>query len=134
VRLGLAICYEIAYPDLVRVSAASSDVLVTISNDAWFGASIGPHQHLQLARMRALENGRYVLRATNNGMTAIINERGEVTTALPQFEPGVLTGSYKQAAGLTPFTRLGDLPMLMLFAGILAVGLIRRRWYIAAPL
>jgi len=67
-------------------------------------------------------------------MTAIINERGEVTTALPQFEPGVLTGSYKQAAGLTPFTRLGDLPMLMLFAGILAVGLIRRRWYIAAPL
>ena len=132
-RLGLAICYEIAYPELVRTSAASSDVLVTISNDAWFGASIGPHQHLQLARMRALENGRYVLRATNNGMTAIVNERGVVTTALPQFEPGVLKGSYKPTTGLTPFTRMGDLPMLALFAGILVVGLIRRRWYIAAP-
>lgn len=133
-RLGLAICYEIAYPELVRDSAASSDVLVTISNDAWFGASIGPHQHLQLARMRALENGRYVLRATNNGLTAIINERGVVTATLPQFEPGVLRGSFRQASGFTPFTRLGQLPVLGLFAGILVLGLIRRRWYIAAPL
>lgn len=133
-RLGLAICYEIAYPELVRASAAQSDVLVTISNDAWFGASIGPYQHLQLARMRALENGRYVLRATNNGLTAIINERGVVVAALPQFEPGVLRGGYSRASGLTPYTRFGQLPVLFLLGGILGLGLIRRRWYIAAPL
>ena len=97
VRLGLAICYEIAYPELVRTSARSADVLVTISNDAWFGASIGPHQHLQIAQMRALENGRYVLRGTNNGVTAIIDERGRVTGALPQFQAAVLRGSYRTA-------------------------------------
>ncbi len=132
--IGLAICYEIAYPELVRASAANSDVLVTISNDAWFGASIGPHQHLQLARMRALENGRYVLRSTNNGVTAIINERGEVTASLPQFESGVLRGSYALVSGRTPFTRLGHWPLLALLVVILGIGLVRRRWYIAAPL
>ena len=75
-RLAMAICYEIVYPDLVRRDARAADVIVTLSNDSWFGRSIGPHQHLQMARMRALENGRYVLRATNNGITAIVDSAG----------------------------------------------------------
>jgi len=125
VTLGLAICYEIAYPELVRESAKSAEVLVTISNDAWFGASIGPHQHLQLAQMRALENGRYVLRATNNGVTAIINQRGELMGSLPQFEPGVLTGVYHSAQGRTPFNRFGHAPVLIMAFGLLLGGILR---------
>lgn len=112
--LALAICYEIVYPDLVRVGAADADVLVTLSNDAWFGRSIGPLQHLQMARMRALENGRWLLRSTNNGVTAIVDSGGRVTAALPQFEAAVLTGEFQAMRGLTPFTRLGNLPVLVL--------------------
>jgi apolipoprotein N-acyltransferase len=108
--VGIAICYEIAYSELVRTSAAASSVIVTISNDAWFGTSIGPHQHLQIARMRALENARFVLRATNNGLTAVIDPRGQVTASLPQFEQGVLEASWQPMLGLTPFTRLGYWP------------------------
>jgi len=118
-RLAMAICYEVVYPELLRRSAADADLLVTISNDAWFGASIGPHQHLQMARMRALENGRWLLRATNNGITAIVDAEGRVTDRLPQFEAGVLEGEFVVARGLTPFTRLGPGPVLALLAALL---------------
>jgi len=104
----------------VRRSASTSDVLVTISNDAWFGASIGPHQHLQLARMRAIENGRYVLRGTNNGLTAIIDQRGRLSAQLPQFVPDVLRGGYRPARGYTPFTRTGHWPLIGLLVILLA--------------
>lgn len=105
----VAICYEIVYPELVREGA---DVLLTISNDTWFGDSIGPLQHLQMARMRALENGRWLLRATNNGVSAIVDERGIIRARLPQFEAGVLRGEYRRMRGLTPYARLGDWPLL----------------------
>ena len=120
IKIGTAICYEVAYPELVRRDAQQAGVLVTISNDAWFGGSIGPHQHLQIARMRALENARYLLRATNNGLTAVVDERGNVETSLPQFEPGVLTGQWRAASGQTPFTRWGATPWLVvtLIAGL----------------
>ena len=118
--LALAICYEIAYPSAVAAHARHADALVTISNDTWFGKSIGPHQHLQIARMRALENGKYVLRATNNGITAIIDQRGQVVARLPQFEADVLTGTVQAATGTTPFGRFGNLPVLLvLTAGVL---------------
>ncbi len=74
--IALFICYENGLPDFVRRHAASADYLVTISNDTWFGASWGPLQHLEMAQMRAHENGRYMIRATNNGVSAIINARG----------------------------------------------------------
>ena len=107
VAIGNAICYEIIYPQLVAQRAADSGVIVTVSNDTWFGASIGPHQHLQMARLRALENGRYVVRATSNGITAIINPRGELVDRAPQFETTYLTGEFYAMEGLTPFTRMG---------------------------
>ena len=115
----MAICYEIAYPDLVRRDAARADVIVTISNDSWFGRSIGPHQHLQMAAMRALENGRYVLRATNSGITAIIAPDGRVARELPEFEPAVLDGEFTGMSGTTPYGRIGN---TLFFVGVLTAG------------
>jgi len=120
----MAICYEIVYPGLVRTPPA--DLLLTISNDAWFGGSIGPHQHLQMARMRALENGRWLLRATNNGVTAAVDHRGRVQASLPQFEAGALATSYEIRDGRTPFARWGSL-WLVLLGGAAVVALAWRR-------
>ena len=86
-RVAMAICYEVVYPDMVRRDARHADVIVTISNDSWFGHSIGPFQHMQMAQMRALENGRYVLRATNSGITAIVAPTGAIVAQAPEFEP-----------------------------------------------
>ncbi len=126
IDLAMAICYEIAYPVAVARHGRNAAALVTISNDTWFGASIGPLQHLQIARMRALENGKYLLRATNNGVTAIVDHRGEVTARLPQFEAGVLTGEIRAVSGSTPFARLLNLPILFaLLAAIAASAMLR---------
>ena len=130
-RLGtdlaaMAICYEIVYPDLVRAQPAVPDVLLTLSNDSWFGTSIGPLQHLQMAQMRALENGRWLLRSTNNGVTAIVDHHGRVTQRLAQFEAGVLVGDYRIMEGVTPYTRFGNLPVLALLALGLGFGVWRR--------
>tara|TARA_Y100001933_G_scaffold250199_1_gene286083 strand:+ start:7732 stop:9240 length:1509 start_codon:yes stop_codon:yes gene_type:complete len=122
----MAICYEIVYPGLVRAQAAGAGVLLTISNDSWFGASIGPLQHLEMARMRALENGRWLLRGTNNGVTAIVDHRGRIVDRLPQFEAGVLRGEYRVMTGTTPFTRVGHWPVLglivLMLLAVLAAG------------
>ncbi len=109
---ALAICYEIAYPESMRQRGASADVLITISNDTWFGESIGPHQHMQIARMRAAENGRWLLRGTNNGITAIVNARGEIVEQLPQFVAATLRGEMRVMKGKTPFSLVGDWPTL----------------------
>ncbi len=121
---NMAICYEIVYPELVRDPV---DVLLTISNDTWFGASIGPHQHMAIARMRALENGRWLLRATNNGITAIVDADGVIRDRLPQFKAGVLTGEYREMTGRTPFNLLGPWPLYLGLLG-LAVWLGVRRF------
>ncbi|MFW5824092.1 MAG: apolipoprotein N-acyltransferase [Marinobacter sp.] len=115
-RLIPAICYEVAYADFVATNARRGNLLVTISNDGWFGDSIGPHQHLQMARMRALETGRYMARGTNNGITAVINEKGIVTERIPQFERSVLEGELRTAGGNTPFMVTGSWPALTLAA------------------
>jgi apolipoprotein N-acyltransferase len=107
-RAAVAICYEIAYPGLMRASAQPADLLLTISNDTWFGRSIGPYQHLEIARMRALENGRWLVRATNSGMTAIVDHTGAVTAEFPSFQEGVLSGSFRLMSGTTPYNRYGD--------------------------
>ena len=112
--LSISICYEVVYPELVRQSARDADLLVTVSNDTWFGSSIGPWQHLQMARMRALENGRFMVRATNNGITALIDHRGTLQGSLPQFETGVLRGDAEIRTGATFFNRFGSLPSFVL--------------------
>ncbi|MGY4878269.1 apolipoprotein N-acyltransferase [Vreelandella aquamarina] len=126
ITLGNAICYEIIYPQLVASRARHGQAIVTISNDTWFGRSIGPHQHLQMARLRALENGRYVLRATSNGITAIIDSQGNITQRVPQFETTTLNGEFYAMEGLTPFTQMGSWPTWIL-ASLLVLPSLRLR-------
>lgn len=123
-KISTAICYEIAYPELVRESSLDADILLTVSNDTWFGQSIAPAQHMQIARIRALENGRWLIRGTNNGITALVNPRGEIIDQLPQFQSGVLRGEVNAMQGHTPFQTHGSLPTLLLalFFGLIAIG------------
>ena len=126
--VGVSICYEDVYAREVRRALPEAGFLVNVSNDAWFGDTIAPHQHLQIARMRALEAGRYLLRATNTGITAIIDERGQVLARAPQFKPAALRGTFAARGGATPYVQLGDLPLFgVLLTVILAVVLHGRR-------
>jgi apolipoprotein N-acyltransferase len=128
-NLSLApyICYEVVFPDFVRKNSINADFLLTISNDTWFGASFGPLQHLQMAAMRALENGKYMVRATNNGVSAIINEKGQILSRTEQFEVAVLTDEVKIFSGRTPFSRWGSYPIIF-FSGLLfGLGLLKKR-------
>ncbi|MGH1461644.1 MAG: apolipoprotein N-acyltransferase [Neptuniibacter sp.] len=126
--LAPAICYEIAYPELVRRSATKADLILTVSNDTWFGDSIAPAQHLQIAQVRALENGRWVIRGTNNGITALINHRGEIISQLPQFQEGVLRGQAEAMEGLTPFQIYGSLPVILGCFLLVVIGLGARKY------
>ncbi len=120
-ELAPSICYEIAYPDLIAQSARGSDVLFTISNDAWFGHSIGPDQHMQMAQMRALENGRELIRVTSTGITALVDHQGNIRSRVPSFTETALRGEVHAREGSTPFTRYGSTPIILLcFALILA--------------
>lgn len=114
VAIAPSICYEIMFPELVAQQAQNSNVLITVSNDAWFGTSAGPHQHFQMARLRAIETGRWLLRGTNTGITAVINEYGQVVATLPQFERGLLLSSFVPLSGQTPFVRWGSWPIWLL--------------------
>ena len=90
-----------------------STLLVNVTNDAWFGDSTAPHQHLDISRMRSLESGRAMLRATNDGMTALIAHDGALIATLPQFQPGVLRGEVQPRTGLTPYLRFGNVPVVL---------------------
>ncbi|AHY41368.1 apolipoprotein N-acyltransferase [Stutzerimonas decontaminans] len=121
------ICYEVVYPEFAAGLAAQSDLLLTVSNDAWFGRSIGPLQHLQMAQMRALEAGRWMIRATNNGITVLIDPYGQITEQIPQFEQAVLYGEVAAMQGLTPYLRWRSWPLIALCVLLLGWALIRRR-------
>jgi apolipoprotein N-acyltransferase len=111
-RVAPFLCYEVVYPELVARSARDSDLLLTISNDSWFGRSIGPLQHLQMAQMRALENGRYMIRGTNNGVSAIVDHRGQIVARTEQFVEATLVGEVEVMMGRTPFATFGVTPVI----------------------
>ena len=126
--LAPAICFEIAFPRQVMANVYNhTDMIITVSNDAWFGHSHGPAQHLQIAQMRALELGRPVIRATNNGITAYIDHRGTVTAQLPQFEAGSITAPVIATTGFTPYYHLQDLGVWFIVLALFASALIIRR-------
>jgi apolipoprotein N-acyltransferase len=114
------ICYEVVYPEFAAGLSAQSDLLLTVSNDTWFGTSIGPLQHLQMAQMRALEAGRWMIRATNNGVSALIDPFGKITTTIPQFERGVMYGEVVPMQNLTPYLHWRSWPLIIL--SLLLVG------------
>lgn len=132
--MGVAICYEVAYPETTRQNAKDSEFLLTVSNDAWFGTSAGPHQHLQMVQMRSLETGRWFARGTNTGVTAIIDDKGRIVAQAPQFVRTVLRGEVAMMIGQTPYVRFGVYPLLVvvfLLLGLSAYAGGRRGQYFA---
>ena len=113
VLISPSVCYEVVYADLVASTVPAADILLTVSNDAWFGESIGPLQHMEMAQMRALETGRYMIRATGNGISAIVNERGQILKRSQQFKREVLKGTAQLREGATPFALTGTLPFVL---------------------
>ena len=125
-RMALAICYEIAYPSLVAKRAQESGVVVTVSNDAWFGKSWGPLQHFQMAQMRAIETQRPVLRATNNGVTAAVDHNGNIISEAPRFQQASLQTDIMPRQGSTPYMIWRDWPLVSVSILILGVISLRR--------
>ncbi|MCS6786484.1 MAG: apolipoprotein N-acyltransferase [Thiobacillaceae bacterium] len=107
-RLAVNICYEDVFGEELLHALPAATLMVNVSNDAWFGDSLAPWQHLQITQMRALETGRWWLRANNTGITAIVDARGRVRARLPPFTTGALHGSAQGHAGLTPYARWGN--------------------------
>lgn len=130
-RIGGSICYEAIFPSLVRrFTAGGAQLLVNITNDAWYGTTSAPWQHLAMARMRAVENGRYLVRAANTGVSAVIDPRGRLVESTRLFEATVLVREVPLVASETFYVRHGDLFAHACLAGalaLLAAGLRRPR-------
>jgi apolipoprotein N-acyltransferase len=126
-----SICYEDAFGTEAIRQLEHSRYLVNLTNDAWFGRSLEPYQHLQMARMRALETGRYMLRATNTGLSAIISPSGKVIKQSPLFETVTLTGDIIPMKGMTLYARLGNKAIIIfliaLFAILLLTGTLQQK-------
>jgi len=119
-RVAVNVCYEDAFGDEIAEAAAQATLLVNLSNVAWFGDSLAPGQHLQIAQLRAIETGRMHLAATNTGVTAAIDRDGRVTARLPSFAEGRLEIAAQGYTGLTPYLRWKDWPVLFAALAILA--------------
>lgn len=111
-KIAINICYEDAFGEEIIRALPQATLLVNISNVAWFGDSLAPAQHLQIARLRALETGRTMLRATNTGMTAIVEPNGEVRAVLPAFTRAALRRDVQGFTGTTPYVRVGNWPVI----------------------
>jgi apolipoprotein N-acyltransferase len=122
--VGISICYEIAYGAEINDALPEAKLLVNVSNDAWFGDSLAPHQHLEIARLRALETGRWLLRATNTGISAVIDAQGQVIARSPQFKEHVLTQRVQPRQGTTPFSRWENWVVIALAAVSLLAALV----------
>lgn len=127
VQFGVAICYEDAYGTEQRYALPAAGILINVSNDGWFGDSIAPDQHLEIARMRSLEFGRPTVRSTNTGISAFIGHEGELLQTGAQFVPELMTMDVQPRRGATPYTRSGNLPIIAICFAILALFWIRNR-------
>jgi len=111
--MGLSICYEDTFGNEIIQALPEADLLVNISNDAWFGDSTSPHQHLQMAQMRAIETGRFLVRATNTGVSAIIDEKGKIIGKTAQFEPDAVAAKVSLFTGATLYALTGNTPVVL---------------------
>ena len=113
-KISPSICYEIAFDELIRKTARNSNILVTISNDTWFGRSIGPIQHLEIAQNRALEHNKPLIRSTNSGISAFISEKGKITEKQDYFEEKGLQKQVMLYSGHTFYANYGNMPLIFL--------------------
>ena len=127
VQFGVAICYEDAYGTELLYALPDAGILINVSNDAWFGDSIAPHQHLEIARMRSLEFGRPTVRSTNTGISAFIGADGELLQTGKQFEAELMTANVRPYRGLTPYGAGGNWPIIGICLAILGTFWIRNR-------
>jgi apolipoprotein N-acyltransferase len=126
-KLAITICYEDVFGAEQLHYLPEATLLVNVTNDGWFGDSIAPHQHLQISRVRAAEAGRYLLRAANTGVTAVIDPKGALVDTLPQFRVGVLKATVRGYEGATPYARVGNWLVVLLALGVLAVAYVATR-------
>lgn len=127
VRIGASICYEADFARDIRHALPQAGFLVNVSNDSWFGNSLAPHQNLQMAQVRALEFGRPMIRATNTGISAFINARGQVGKRIGVDELGILVGRVQPYAGVTPFFRLHSWPIISFSLLLIGLAWLRRK-------
>ena len=126
-KIAINICYEDVFGNEIIRQLPNANILLNMSNDAWYGHSIAAEQHLQISQARAIETGRMMLRATNTGVTAFINEKGKVINKLPQFQSGSLTQNVQGFNGSTPFIKYGHFPILILCFLITSITLLRKK-------
>ena len=122
-HIAFNICYEDSFGEELIGPAARAGILANVSNLAWFGKSVAMSQHLQLSQARALETGRFMLRATNNGMTAIVRPNGEISSVAAPFSQQVLEGMVQDYQGLTPYMQLGNQPVIIACVSLLVMAM-----------
>ena len=126
-RVAVNVCYEDAFGEEIIRQLPEATLLANVSNVAWFGDSLAPAQHLRISRMRALETGRPMLRATNTGVTAIVDAQGKVLARLPQFTEGVLSGEVQGRTGATPYVLAGNYLPVLISLICIGVGILAAR-------
>lgn len=123
--IATLICYELAFPELLRQQLPIAEWIVSISDDGWFGHSLAVYQHLQMAQVLSKQTGRYQIVSNNDGLSALIKANGEIILSLPAFSRGVLEGDIHPATGTTPWTHFGDKPIHCLIFIILFIHCLR---------
>jgi len=123
------ICYEDAFGEQSIRHVEQARFLVNVTNDGWFDGSIEPYQHMQIARMRALEAGRYLLRVTNTGVSAIVSEKGSIINQAPVKQRVTITSEIEPMSGMTPYARMGDKPVMILI-GLILLSILVKKYYL----
>jgi len=123
IPVGISICYEAIFGRELIHSLPQAQILVNVTDDSWFGDSLAPHQHLQMARVRARETERYLLRSTSTGISAVIDPVGRVLQQTEQFKRQTLTAEVQARRGHTPYSYWGDSIILVLILGLLVIAL-----------
>ncbi|RVU81737.1 apolipoprotein N-acyltransferase [Leucothrix sargassi] len=126
-KAQMTICYEDAFGEEIIADLPEADFLINITNDGWFSGSFQPYQHMQIARFRALETGRYLLRATNTGVSGIVDHLGKITATVPAYTQDVVTGDVKVMSGATPYVKYGNYLIIVISALMLLLGFFIRK-------